>query len=97
MNYPEPWQSEGWDALEIVVGANTRVAWTVDDDVFVHTGDTTEREDGYICIGQLAWEDTPNDPADDAGHNISRLREFVTNWEKANDTGRTVEHQKDAC
>ena len=81
MRYLEPWEMEGEEALEIVVGT-TKVAWTVDDDVFVHIGDKAEREDGYILIGQLQWADTPNDPADDAGYNISRLREFVLAWQK---------------
>lgn len=88
--YGEPWQDEGWDALEIVHGGPPLplgampVAWTVDDDVFVRTGDTTEREDGYIHIGTLGWEDTPDDPADDGGHNINRLRDFVSAWRKEN-------------
>ena len=76
MNYLEPWQLEGEEAVEIVVGT-TRVAWTVDDDVFIYTGDKSEREDGYIHIGQLEWEDN-NDPTDDFGHNEGRLRQYVT-------------------
>jgi hypothetical protein len=58
------------------------VAWTVDDDVFVRTGDTTEREDGYILIGQLDWDDTPDDRA--VEYNIERLRTFVSAWRKEN-------------
>jgi len=50
--------------------------------VFIHTGDTTEREDGYVHIGQLQWEDTPDDPADDGGYNIERLRDFVNTYKK---------------
>jgi hypothetical protein len=83
MNYLEPWQLEGAEGIEITVGT-TPVAWTVDDDVFVRTGDTAEREDGFILIGQLEWVDTPDDPADDAGYNIDRLREFVWAWKKEN-------------
>ena len=81
----EPWQDEGWDALEITHGVPPLpVAWTVDDDVFVRTGDTTEREDGYVLIGQLGWEDTPDDPADDGGYNVGRLHEMVSKWRKEN-------------
>ncbi len=79
--YMEPWELENAEAIEIVVGT-TKVAWTVDDDVFIHTGDTTEREDGYVHIGQLQWEDTPDDPADDGGYNIERLRDFVNTYKK---------------
>jgi hypothetical protein len=83
MNYLEPWQLEGAEAIEIIVGFPPMpVAWTVDDDVFVRTESTAEREDGYILIGQLEWVDTPDDPADDAGYNIERLREFVLAWRK---------------
>lgn len=81
MKYMEPWELEGAEAIEEIVGG-TRVAWTVDDDVYVHTGDTSERDDGYVHIGTLGWEDTPDDPADDAGFNIERLREFVLAWKK---------------
>ena len=85
MNYLEPWQLEGADGIEITVGfPPMSVAWTVDDDVFVRTGSTVEREDGYILIGQLEWVDTPDDPADDAGYNLERLREFVQAWRKGN-------------
>lgn len=85
MNYREPWQDEGWEALEIVHGEPPLpVAWTVDDDVFVRTGDTTERDDGYALIGQLEWVDTPDDPADDMGYNVNRLRDFVSKWRKEN-------------
>jgi len=52
--------------------------------VFVRTGDTTEREDGYVLIGQLGWEDMPDDPADDGGYNVGRLRDFVSKWRKEN-------------
>ena len=72
---------EGAEAIEEVI-LGQRVAWTVDDDVYVYTGDTTEREDGYVHIGTLGWEDTPDDPADDAGYNIERLREFFFNWKE---------------
>lgn len=82
MNYPEPWQHEPIDALEISV-LGLPVAWTADDDVFVRTGDTAEREDGYVHIGLLGWEDT-DDPCDDAGYNTERLRQYVLAWIKAN-------------
>ena len=82
MNYLEPWQLEGEEAVEIVVGT-TRVAWTVDDDVFIYTGDKSEREDGYIYIGQLEWEDN-NGPTDDFGHNEGRLRQYVTDKLRGN-------------
>lgn len=89
MNYREPWQDEGWEALEIVHGdPSLPVAWTVDDDVFVRTWDTTEWttewDDGYALIGQLEWVDTPGDPADDMGYNLDRLRDFVSKWRKEN-------------
>jgi hypothetical protein len=50
--------------------------------VFIHTGNKTEREDGYVHIGRLEWEEAPNDPLDDSGHNIERLREFVISYKK---------------
>lgn len=79
--YPEPWQFETTDAIEITVGVPPkRVAWTVDDDVYVHTGDTSQRDDGYVWIGELEWVDTPDDPCDDAGFNEERLRQFVLAW-----------------
>lgn len=82
-DYPPEYDNE--DALEIVHGEPPLpVAWTVDDDVFVRTGDTTEREDGYFLIGQLGWEDTPDDPTDDGGYNVGRLRDFVSAWRKEN-------------
>lgn len=77
----EPWQMESVDALEINI-LGMPVAWTVDDDVFVRTGDKTEREDGYVLIGQLEWIDDINDPCDDAKFNEGRLRDFVCEWVK---------------
>lgn len=82
--YLEPWEMEGVEGLEVVVAKTTKAVWTENEDVFVHTGDTTEREDGYIHIGLLAWEDTPDDPADDGEYNIRRLRDYVAEWLKAN-------------
>jgi hypothetical protein len=72
---------EDEDALEITVGFATQVAWTTADDVYVHTGDTSEREDGFVWIGQLSWEDN-DDPCDDYGFNVQRLRDFVIQHEK---------------
>lgn len=77
MKYREPWQGEGEEALEITVGYNTRVAWTTEDDVYVYTGDVSEREDGFVWIGRLCWEDNEDDPCDDEGFNVQRLRDFV--------------------
>lgn len=77
MNYREPWQDEVEEALEITVGPNTRVAWTTTDDVYVYTGDMSEREDGFVWIGRLCWEDNEDDPCDDEGFNVQRLRDFV--------------------
>ena len=79
----QPWELDGAEALEIIHGLPPLpVAWTVDDDVYVRVGDTTEREDVFVLIGRLNWEDTPDDPADDSGHNIDRLRYFVSMWRK---------------
>ena len=77
--YMEPWELENAEAIEIIVDT-TKVAWTVNDDVFIYTGDTTEREDGYVHIGKLEWDETSNDPLDDSGHNIERLRDFVISY-----------------
>ena len=84
--YLEPWEMDGVDGIEVVVARTTKAVWTEDDDVFVYTGDTTERADGYIHIGVLTWEDTDDtdDPADDGEYNIRRLRDFVAEWIKAN-------------
>jgi len=75
MNYREPWQDES-EALEITVGPATRVAWTIDDDVFVFTGDKSERKDGFVWIGRLCWEDS-DDAYNDYDFNVQRLRDFI--------------------
>jgi len=76
MNYKEPWHDEVEEALEITVGPNTRVAWTTADNVYVYTGDKSERKDGFVWIGRLYWEDS-DDPYDDYGFNVQRLCDFV--------------------
>lgn len=81
------WQHRHADAIEIKV-LDMHVAWTVDDDVFVHTGNTDEREDGFVHIGTLEWVD--GDPehtvSEDEAYNTDRLREYVCAWIKANNT-----------
>lgn len=70
----EPWQREGESAFEIVEGT-TRAAWTEDDAVFVYTGNTDEREDGFQFAGYLHWTDGTDE------ENINRFREFVRNYQ----------------
>ena len=90
MNYKEQWQYEGEsysEALEIVHGGlplplgALPVVWTVDNDVFVRFEEESDRDDGYIHIGQLEWEDV-DDPSGYGEYNISRLRDFVSAWRK---------------
>lgn len=78
MRYLEPWELESEQALEIDV-LGTRVAWTENDDVFIHTGEKTQRDDGYEHIGRLEWEDSPTSHGD-MEHNLDRLRDFFINW-----------------
>lgn len=68
-----------WDAMEIVVG-DLHVAWTVDDEVYVHTGDTSQRDDGYVLIGMLEWEADHKTAMREQIVNEERLREFVRVW-----------------
>lgn len=81
MNYMDP---EDWyhsDAIEVTVNG-VRVAWTVDNEVFTQVRSLTERthpdDDGFDLFGYLEWEDN-DDPLDDTGHNLERLREYVIN------------------
>ena len=84
--YLEPWQLESYDALEEVV-MGQRVAWTVDDEVYLHTGNTDKRDDGYEYIGKLEWEDSPNATyRENMSHNLQRLREFFLTWRQ--ETGK---------
>lgn len=86
MKYLEPWELSGNEAVEIVVNG-VRVAWTVDNDVFIYVRDLTERthpdDDGFDHFGYLEWEDN-DDPLDDAGYNQERLRNYVINKMKEN-------------
>jgi len=66
-------------ALEITV-CDHKVAWTEDDDVYVHQPDHPEckREDGYVLIGTLEWEDGHTETYDEGmQYNIDRLRAFA--------------------
>jgi len=82
MNYQGPWQQESAEALEINV-LGLPVAWTVDDDVYVRTGETTEREDGYIHIGTFEWEDGHSESfSEQQLRNSDRLHEYVCAWIK---------------
>lgn len=95
MNYQEPWQTEGAEALETEV-LGLPVAWTVDDDVYVRTGDTSKREDGYMYIGTFPWEDGHAETYyGQEDHNIDRLHEYVVAWIKANrpDHIKAIQHQ----
>lgn len=94
MNYLEPWQMEGEEAIEIVVGT-LRAAWTIHDDVYVHTG-TREREDGYQLIGNLHWveESWGGNAFDDLAYNEERLREFVLEWAKTNGIKMQFKHEE---
>ena len=78
MRYLDPWELESEQALEIDV-LGTRVAWTENDNVFIYTGEKTQRDDGYEHIGNLEWEDGPS-PHDDMEYNLGRLRNFFINW-----------------
>lgn len=62
------------NSIDVVVH-DARVSWSETDDVYVHTGQTAEREDGYVNIGSLAWDD-----GGDEVHNIERLKQFVGEW-----------------
>ena len=75
----EPWQSEGESAWEMTIGF-TPVAWTEDDDVYLRNpaNPSTQREDGFIWIGHLAWDDDV-----DEAENEARLRNFVTDYKSA--------------
>lgn len=74
----EPWQSEGESAWEMMIGF-TPVAWTEDDDVYLRNpaNPSTQREDGFIWIGHLAWDD---DVDEAEAENEVRLRNFVTDY-----------------
>ena len=71
------------DALEFVVG-DLHVAWTVDDEVYVHTGDTSQREDGYVLIGMLEWDADYKTAMREQIANKKRLHKFVHEWVKDN-------------
>jgi hypothetical protein len=79
---------EHWevDALEVTVGS-MQVAWTSDDEVYVYTEQTKQqstREDGYIFIGNLEWEDMPvdGDWTQEEANNLERLRNFALDWKQ---------------
>ena len=69
----------GVDAIEIAVGS-MQLAWTVDDDVMLYTGDASEREDGFVKIGTLeyvCWVD-----GDELEYNLELLRKFALDWKR---------------
>ena len=81
MNYWEE-PTDGVDAWEVVV-AGTRAAWTVDNDVYVYTGDTSEREDGFVHIGVLEWvDDDTVSVSESEAANEHAFREFVLEYKK---------------
>lgn len=68
--------------MEIKIGG-MNVAWVEDDGVYVRSEETKEsstREDGFILIGYLDWEDSPDD--DDMEYNLERLSNFVMDWKQ---------------
>jgi len=71
--------TEPYEAVEIIV-QGMRIAWTVDDEVFVHTGDTSQREDGFVLIGMLPWDADYKTHIMEQMENENRLREFVQVW-----------------
>jgi hypothetical protein len=81
--YPPEYDAE--HALEITVGSMD-VAWNEDDEVYIRaeeTKDKSSREDGYILIGHLNWEDSPDCNYDeDTEYNLERLRNFVLDWKQ---------------
>ena len=72
----EPWQMEGESAWEIKCGFCT-AAWTEDGDVYLYNpaNPGTEREDGFVWIGHLDY----NDEADETG-NENLLHDFVVTY-----------------
>lgn len=82
-DYPPEYNAE--HALEITVG-DMDVAWNEDDEVFIYTEKTktqSVRDDGYILIGNLEWEDSPNCNYDeDMEYNLERLRNFALDWKQ---------------
>lgn len=79
-DYPPEYDAES--ALEIVESGYP-VAWTEDDNVYVRQPEKSDREDGYVLIGQLEWIDSP-DPESDEYDNLQRLRAFVREQLKLN-------------
>lgn len=75
-----PPEYDNMNALEINV-LGIPVAWTEDDDVYIRQPEKSDREDGYVLIGQLEWIDNA-DPCDDEGYNTDRLRDYVINYLK---------------
>lgn len=70
------------DAIETTIGS-MQLAWTVDDDVMLYTGDASEREDGFVRIGTLVWESYHQMSYDDEmEHNLELLREFALDWKR---------------
>lgn len=82
-DYPPEYDAE--HALEITVG-DMNVAWNEDDEVYIRsekTKDKSTREDGYIFIGHLNWEDSPDCNYDeDTEYNLERLRNFALDWKQ---------------
>lgn len=68
--------------MEIKIG-DMNVAWTEDDGVYVRSEETksSTREDGFILVGYLDWEDSPDDN-DDMEYNLDRLSNFVMEWKQ---------------
>ena len=84
MSRLEPWQLEGEDVLEVIVD-DVRVAWSLDDDVYIYTGSAEERGNGYKRIGSLEWDEEPEYTiAQNENHNEERLCEFVRAYLKRN-------------
>jgi len=78
MSRLEPWQLEGEDVLETCVD-DVRVAWSLDNDVYVYAGRIEERDPrDYHHIGILVWDDEPEyTAAQNEKHNEERLEYFV--------------------
>ncbi len=80
-DYPSEYDVEF--ALEIVESGYP-VAWTEDDNVYVRQPEKSDREDGYVLIGQLEWNDNSDSYAESEYDNLQRLRAFVREQLKLN-------------
>jgi hypothetical protein len=56
-------------------------AWDVDGNVWKYTGETTQRKDGFVHVGVLAWEEILSLTLDvdvELEHNERRLHDYLS-------------------